>query len=66
METKGLFKSVTALSSLASIAYGLLAWYQALPPELVSDTKGYLVMVVSSAIALFGRWRAVTQIKGLF
>ncbi|RMD52242.1 hypothetical protein D6827_00420 [Candidatus Parcubacteria bacterium] len=70
--TKGLLKSRGILGSAGSLlawAYTIFEVFRNIPPDLIDDTKAVYVAavgLVSSIIALIGRWKAVAKIKGLF
>jgi hypothetical protein len=75
METKGALRSLGVLGSLSSIGSLLAAvtflreTWDSIPPELIEETKYFLTVIlvatVQQAMALIGRWRAVTKIRGL-
>lgn len=69
--TKPLVKSLTAWGSLAGLlsVISLIRDIYATNPQLVEDTQAWLVAagaLVSQLIVLFGRWRAVSKISGIF
>lgn len=50
--------SISAWGNVIGIVTAIVAWYGALPPDLVSDTYAFLILVVTQLVALWGRWRA--------
>lgn len=63
VKSLGMWGSVTSLLSFVYLLADALA---AIPPDLISDTKLFIVGTIASAIALFGRWRAALPIEGIF
>lgn len=58
-KSKSVFASLSAWGNIVGIVTAIVAWYGALPPDLVSDTQAFVALIVTQGIALFGRWRAV-------
>jgi hypothetical protein len=57
----GVWGSVT---SLLSFFYLLVDALNAIPADLISDTKGFVIGTIASFLALLGRWKAVVKIDG--
>ena len=75
-KSKGALKSFSILGNLSSIGtlLGLITMvmevWEKIPPELIEETKTFLLVTVVAVfqqfLALLGRWKAVTKIKGLW
>ena len=66
-ETKSALKSVgitgSVLTVVASMAV-LLQYFDVLPVELLDETLGAIITMVGGMMALVGRWKAESKIRG--
>ena len=63
MKTKNALFSISAWGNTIGIITAIAAWYGALPPGLVSDSKAFLILAATQLVALYGRWRATLPLS---
>lgn len=71
MNKKPAVKSLGVFGSVGSIGTWVYLIYTVIQnnPDLIEDTQALItaiIGIVSSVIALYGRWRAKFQIRGIF
>lgn len=65
----GVISSLSSIGAIIALVTELRSVWDSIPPELLEDTRLWVfsfVALMGQLGALWGRWRAVTKIGGLF
>jgi hypothetical protein len=69
VKSLGIWGSISSIGTMLGMLGMLKDVWASIPPELITETKTFatvtVVAVVQQLLALIGRWRATTPIKGI-